>query len=451
MSNEKKNKLIDLGTDVLAEALLKLAEHDDRADRLVERLTSDPNDIIKKFRRKISGLKRRTRYIHWRESRRFAAGLDELLEDLEEANPEPCVGMSLVASFLETDHVIVGNCDDSSGHISDVYRYGARSLFAQYASGCQDKKKVLDLLIKTYSDDPYSVREGLIDKALDMLGEEEAKNAIHIFDILAGEEADEYQKRHFQRAIESLARQTGDAKLFEKVRLESQEEPGTSTCLDIARVYLESNDPQTALEWIDRISPYETFMDREKRDLLQQIYGQLGDSRQQEEIAWLTFRECRTLNTLGELLRIIGEEKRDQVIEDEAGFIIDDGKSDYSEIQFLIDVKKFDEAEICILVKAGTKTLNGELYYTLLPMAKAMESEGRNLAASVIYRSMLDSILDRKYYKAYPHAARYLQKLDILAVDIDDWQDLGEHGMYHVWLNQVHGKKSSFWRHYRGE
>ena len=226
MSNEKKNKLIDLGTDVLAEALLKLAEHDDRADRLVERLTSDPNDIIKKFRRKISGLKRRTRYIHWRESRKFAAGLDELLEDLEEANPEPCVGMSLVASFLETDHVIVGNCDDSSGHISDVYRYGARSLFAQYASGCQDKKKVLDLLIKTYSDDPYSVREGLIDKALDMLSEEEAKNAIHIFDILAGEEADEYQKRHFQRAIESLARQTGDAKLFEKVRLESQETGG---------------------------------------------------------------------------------------------------------------------------------------------------------------------------------------------------------------------------------
>lgn len=451
MSDKRKNKLVDLGTDALAEALLKLAEHDDRADRLLERLTSDPDDIIKKFRRRINGLKRRTRYIHWRESKQFAAVLDELLEDMEEANPEPCVGMALVASFLETDHAVVGNCDDSSGHIGDIYRYGAHSLFAQYASSCQDKKKVLALLMKTYSNDPYGVREGLMDKAREMLGNEDAKNAIHLFEILAGEEADEYQKRHFQRAIESLARQTGDAKLFEKVRLESQEEPGTSTCLDIARVYMEGNDPQTALEWIDRILPHETFMDREKRDLLQQIYGQLGDSRKQEEIAWLTFRKCRTLNTLGKLLRIIGEEKRKQVIEDEAGFIIDDGRTEYSDIQFLIDVKKFDEAEICILVKAGTKILNGEFYYTLLPMARAMESEGKMLAASVIYRSMLDSILERKFYNGYVHAARYLQKLDILAVDIDDWQDLGEHGMYHVWLNQVHGKKSSFWRRYRGE
>ena len=158
MSDERKNKLIDLGTDVLAYALLKLADNDVKADSLVERLTSDPSDIIKKFRRKIIGLKRRTRFIHWRESNQFAAKLDELLEDIEEVSPEPCVGMALVASFFETDQSIVGNCDDSSGHIGDVYRYGARSLFAQYASECQDKKKVLDVLMKTYADDPYGVR-----------------------------------------------------------------------------------------------------------------------------------------------------------------------------------------------------------------------------------------------------------------------------------------------------
>lgn len=451
MSEEKKNKLIEMGSDVLADALLKLAEYDNRADRLVERLTSDPNDIVKKFRRRISGLKRRTRFIHWRESRQFAAELDELLEDLEEANPEPCVGMALVASFLETDHAIFGNCDDSSGHISDIYRYGAHNLFAQYASSCQDKKKVLALLMKTYSNDPYGVREGLMDKAREMLGDNDAKNAIHLFEILAVEEADEYQKRHLQRAIEALARQTGNAKLFEKVRLESQQEPGTSTCLDITRIYLESGDPQNALEWVNRIPSDETFMDRERRELLQEIYGQMGDSRKEAEMAWLTFRNSRSLLTLDKLLKIIGEEKRDQVIEDEAAHIIDDGTEDYSEIQFLIDVKKFDEAEICILVKAGTKTLNGDFYSTLLPMAKAMESEDRLLAAYVIYRALLESILDRKFYKAYPHAAKYLRKLDMLALEIDDWQDLGEHGGYHVWLNQVHGKKSSFWRHYRGE
>ena len=451
MSDERKNKLINLGTDVLADALLKLADNDVKADSLVERLTSDPSDIIKKFRRKISGLKRRTRFIHWRESIQFAAELDELLEDIEEVNPEPCVGMALVASFFETDQNIVGNCDDSSGHIGDVYRFGACSLFAQYASGCQDKKKVLDVLMKTYSDDPYGVREGLIEKTKEMLGTEDAKNAIHFFEMLAEGEGDEYKKRHFQRAIESLARQTGDAKLFEKTRLESREEPGTAAFLDIATVYLENNEPRIALEWINRISKDETFMDQERRNLFQQIYGQLGDSRKEEEIAWLSFRKQRTLQTLENLLNIIGDEKREQVIHNEAGFIIDDGKTDYLDIQFLIDVRQFDEAEICIQVMAGTRTINGDYYTILLPMAKAMEFEGRLLTAYVIYRALLESILERKFYKGYPIAAKYLTKLDLLATEIDNWQDLGEHGMFHVWLNQVHGKKSSFWRNYRGE
>ena len=451
MEEGKKKKLVKLPPEVLADALLKMTEHDYIAERLVERLISEPDDIIKSFRRKISGLKRRKKFIHRKESRRFAAELDHLLEDLEQAKPDPGVGMSLIVSFLETDQTIFGNCDDSSGYISDVYRYGARSLFTQYASRCTDKKQVLDLLIKTYSNDPYSIREGLIDKGLEMLGEEEANNAIHIFELLSEEVEDEYQKGHYFRAIESLARQTGNAELFERIRMQSTEEPSVSSCIDIGRVYLESGFPQKALEWINRISSYETFMDRERREILQEIYGQLGDSQKEAELAWLSFRKSRNLHTLEKLLKVIGEEKRELVIDDEAGFIIDDGKVDYSDIKFLIDVKKFDEAEICILVMAGTKTLNGRFYETLLPMAKSMESEARMLAAYVIYRSLLESILDRKFYKAYPHAAKYLKKLDHLAAEIEDWQDLGEHGMYHVWLNQVHGKKSSFWKHYRGE
>ncbi len=59
MEEERTKKLVKLPPEALADALLKLAEHDDMAERLVERLISEPNDIIKSFRRKISGLKRR--------------------------------------------------------------------------------------------------------------------------------------------------------------------------------------------------------------------------------------------------------------------------------------------------------------------------------------------------------------------------------------------------------
>ncbi|MDX2432440.1 MAG: hypothetical protein QNK35_15995, partial [Bacteroides sp.] len=79
MEEGKKKKLVKLPPEVLADALLKMTEHDDMAKRLVERLISEPDVIIKSFRRKISGLKRRKKVIHKKESRRFAAELDHLL------------------------------------------------------------------------------------------------------------------------------------------------------------------------------------------------------------------------------------------------------------------------------------------------------------------------------------------------------------------------------------
>ena len=451
MNEDRREKLIGLEPEVLADALLKLADYDDKAERLVERLISDPEHTIRNFRSRINGLKRRKRFIHRRESRQFAEELADLLDGLESADPEPCLGMELVAAFLETDHVIYNNCDDSSGYISDVYRYGACSLFADYASRCCNTKKTLDLLIKTYSNDEFGTRDGLLDNAADLLGEEETKNAIHLFEVMADEEKDEYRKYHYQLAIESLARQIGDAGFFEKIRLQRQPDPGANTCLDIARVYLESGDPETSLKWVERIPDNESFMFYDRIDLLTQIYGELGDTGKQAEMAWINFRTFRSLNSLDRLLEIIGEDKRDQVIEEEAGNIIDDEKTNDSDVQFLIDVKRFEEAEICILVMAGTRTLNGDHYSSLLPMAKAMEAEGRNLAASMIYRALLESILERKYYKAYPHAARYLRKLDTLADGIKDWQDLGNHEKYLSWVDLAHGKKSSFWKHYRGE
>jgi hypothetical protein len=79
-----------------------------------------------------------------------------------------------------------------------------------------------------------------------------------------------------------------------------------------------------------------------------------------------------------------------------------------------------------------------------------MEKDERFLAAYVIYSELMVSILDRKFYKSYPHAAKYLKKLNTLSEKIEDWENLGNHLGLLTWLEEVHGKKSSFWRHYRG-
>jgi len=59
MDDNTRKKLIDQGAVVLADALIDLANHDDLAADMVERLSSDPQELIKKVKRKITGLKRR--------------------------------------------------------------------------------------------------------------------------------------------------------------------------------------------------------------------------------------------------------------------------------------------------------------------------------------------------------------------------------------------------------
>ncbi len=66
MKNDCRQKLIELGAETLADALLELAVHSDTADDLIERLTATPAEKMKKFKTKLSGLKRARRFIDWR-------------------------------------------------------------------------------------------------------------------------------------------------------------------------------------------------------------------------------------------------------------------------------------------------------------------------------------------------------------------------------------------------
>ena len=117
-----------------------------------------------------------------------------------------------------------------------------------------------------------------------------------------------------------------------------------------------------------------------------------------------------------------------------------------TDAEFLIFIGKIDEAEEYLLKRADQ--LDGNYYGSLLSLAEVMESENRNLVTSLIYRSLLISILERGYTKAYPHGIRYLKKLDKLATSIADWKEFNHHEAFKEQIVQAHGRKRSFWSKY---
>ncbi|GAB6095611.1 hypothetical protein JCM14469_18630 [Desulfatiferula olefinivorans] len=52
--NDRKQKLIDLGPEALADALLNLAVHSNEADDMIEQLIATPKENVQRFKKKLS-------------------------------------------------------------------------------------------------------------------------------------------------------------------------------------------------------------------------------------------------------------------------------------------------------------------------------------------------------------------------------------------------------------
>ena len=449
MDNNRKEKLLDLGAETLADALLNLAVHSDEADDLIEQLIATPKENVQRFKKKLSSLKHSRRFVDWRAASSFAREVEMLLQDLKAGVNDPLTGIELVAAFYEADSTIFEMCDDSSGNIGDVFRYDAKELFVDYALRCLDKEKIADVVLTLNRRDDYGIRDTLIDCAGEYLPQPVIRSMIAELQKRADDEKDEYRKRHHLLLIESLARQIRDAKLFEETRIASWGELSTAAFIDIARVYLESGDVETAHSWLKKIPEDGTFQAYERDKLLEEIYQKQGNHEKLTELLYQNFRSHHSSDALQALLDVIGNDRREEVIRDEVALILEGNALWVSDAEFLIAIGKIDAAEEYLLKRAGQ--LDGNLYGSLLTLAETMEAESRHLAASLIFRSLLISILERGYTKAYPHGIRYLKKLDKLSVNIADWRNFDDHEAFKKQIIQAHGRKRSFWSKYKGE
>jgi hypothetical protein len=446
MGQDRRQRLIALGKEALADALLELAERDEAADDLVKRMTATPGENLRRFKAKLAALKRSRRFVRWGESGALTAKLRILLQDLQAGVKDPVIGTEMIAAFYETDKGVLGHCDDSSGLVGDVFRHDAKTLFVGFAQDCVDKERLARLVVKVNRNDDYGVRDTLVDCAASYLPEPAIRNMIASFQVMADKEPDVYRKRHWLGLVESLARQLGDAALFEKTRIASWGTPSTAACLDIAQVYFESGDAPTALSWLEQVPADETFQADKRDRLLFDVLGSLGEIKKQTAVAWRIFRRHRGKGALEDLLTVIGNDRREAVIHGEVAAILDEKNLSLSNVIFLVDLNRMDEAETYLIERGGQ--LNGDFYESLRPLAETMETRGRHLAATVVYRALLDSILRRGQTKTYPHGVRYLRKLDRLSTFLSDWRGVLDHDTYVQELHRNHGRKSSFWSRY---
>jgi len=443
-----KNQLMNLGIEKLADALVDLSNRSDQALELVERLLAKPEENLQRIKSKLSGIKRRRRFIERWRSREYAQELKDFLADIRAVVEDPKTGLELVTAFFKSDNKILEACDDSDGYMGEVFQFEAIELFVYYAKNIKDESLLSNLVFELYQKDDYGVRDVLVNQASKFLSEETLRSlAQRFWESYKASKPDEYHASHFLFAVESLARQLKDASLFEKAALKYWSKSSPKACLNIAEVYFEAGNPEKALQWVMKIPPEEKFLDYKRNALLLNIYKKTNDQEKLKEVAWQIFRKQRHVETLKELLSIIGEDQRESVINEAVQGILSNPQFSESDLSFLLNTNQIDQAQ-CYLFK-NVQELDGERYNFLLPIAQQFEKENRFLAATMIYRELLESILNRAISKYYHHGVRYLKKLEELAPDITDWKEFLTHDQYRKKIDEAHFRKKSFWIKYK--
>lgn len=412
---------------------------------------SEASPLVRQFRAELARQHRRRRFVPAFQTGAFAADLRDLLDSLDLATLDPRTGLALIVSFYRADARIFAACDDSNGSVGDVFRLDASVRFARFASRCDDPEWVSALLQELVEQDDYGVRDALLDRAAEFLPEATLRA---LADRLwaaatAGPAASRtpgearFDRMHRFLLVEQVARQLRDPELFERARRGWSPEMGTAACGDIAREWLSVGDPARALEWLERIPPGERFQREERDRLLLEIYPKLGRQSELVELLWRRLREWPSRLALDELIAVVGEQERPGAVDTITAQLTATGEFRVSDVGFLLDTGRTGVAVDHLLrLRDG---IAGQYWNWLLPLAKRFAAAGEPLAATLLYRALLDDILDRANSTIYGHAVRYLRQLEALAPAVADWRGVDDHEGYFQGLRQRHRLKRSFW------
>lgn len=446
--DKKRKQLLKLNKEQLVDALLDLAMRSDKAYAVAERLASPSKDNAKRYKQKLAGLKRGRRFIDYNEAYNFSTELSEMLDDLTAGVADPKTGVELMVSFIMMDKRIFERCDDSDGFIGDVFRNNAPDVFIQYASQCEDKKCLCDQLMPLIEDDEYGTRSAMLDSAASFLPTDSMRAlAERLWDEV--EKSPKDDKRYDSRlvGVRMLACQLGDPVLFERAELKrfAGNFPIISY-MKIANEYLKAGNPGTALSWMKKASDCPSQFIGDYNKLMLKVHKALGDTEKAEKTAWTILKNHRSSENLDGLLEIIGHDKREEVLSKQAQAMLNNTLFSLTDALFFIKNNMHKDAEGYLLKHA--ENIDGDKYYSLLPMAQELEREGKVLGAIVIYRSLIESTLRRRASKYYYHGVKYLRKLDKISPDVIDWKTLPQHDEYKELLLKMHSKKRSFWTRY---
>ncbi len=494
LTTEQKEALSKLSKATLVNFVAEVQGVDKLLDKKIERLLlqSDTPKLIKKLTSNLKGLRRRHAFVeYWRVSE-FATELQYLADDVMSLYPEQAdICLNLLELFLESSNSSLQRCEDN-GEVAKTYRSAAES-WLTVASKCYEQEKLSlpideqDILsqawqqkIKTLIDENdygfghiYATKEALIEGVNQLLSESEIAGLIEDYEqyyeslfeqdssesikSLSTKRSYDHSRANHQEKLKTevtligLVRALGNVALFEKVYLRIYPKDAMTSqqlnellpfmldhkAFDKAEYYLnevwQNNSKQNKQEQLKRL------------DWLSEIHRLQGDTKVQMQVLNEAFELHASPQRLKSIMAIASPAQQAK-LRKTAYKLAEQQESIVDAISLLLEINE----TILANQVAVTRHLefNDIHYETLTRLLKDLP-ENTDLIKVIIYRSLIDDILDQGRSKAYGYAARYCKKLIAFNTSIgntvESYSTLMTHQNYIKALYDKHGKKYSFW------
>jgi hypothetical protein len=255
------------------------------------------------------------------------------------------------------------------------------------------------------------------------------------------------------RLRQSIADLRNDCDAFVTLELGRGGQPDT---LAIAERLLRAGRHAEALEWVRKPSrPRLRIMTwhggglidaspgtgAEPVDLELRILDAMGEPGKAQELRWKTFLQTLEAGMLREHVKRLPDFEEFDVL-DRAFAHAAASKDKDRALALFLSWPRLDLASRHVI---GNRThWDGRNYEFLAPAADALEPK-HPLAATILYRVLLDRILATARSKAYSHGARYLVSLDAMAARLAGDGTIDSHAAYRAGLLKKHGRKHGFW------
>ena len=448
--------LAALGAEALAQVLIAHADSDPVLRKKLVMLlasTEGPGKLAAEIDKRIKTIGRSRSFVDWEKRKLLVQELDHLRATIATrlAAQDRERAIELLWDFLGIADTVLTRMGDGIGAVEEIFGAAMEDLGRFSAALPPRNPETLARRVLAYCErDGFGSTDALIrhmGEALGVAGRTEIRRATEaaLKAVPRSAQPRDWQgdakRRHFAFRLALLADLENDADAF-IAAIHGGGMEGTHG-LDVAERLIAANRPVEALTWLDK--PRQRFegddSDGADTDLRVAALEAMGCKDDAQSVRWRHFERSLSAEHLRAYLKRLPDfedfEAEQKALEVAAGH-----KQTERALAFLIEWRARDRADR--LVRERLAALDGRFYEVLRPAAEVLEEKFPD-AASLLYRRLVESVLDRGSSKQYPYAARDFQSCTRLSPRLPTPGSIETHAAFVARLQKAHGRKYGFW------